>query len=657
MLEDAEGRTFRSGSNFMSEETLSSIFEASVPVLNEDFDQSSPLAPSNWDYYGKAGLLGYDEVKDVASRISRFNEENPEIAFDDDLVEQYMFGVGSHHAGMLPAHKSFVELLYRNQLMKVVFATETLAAGINMPARTTVVCALAKRGDGSSMNLLETSNLLQMAGRAGRRGMDTDGTCVIVATPFEGEDDASSILTDPVKPISSQFSPSYALAVNLIDRGEGKLDVAKQLVGKSFAMWQRRELQENVESAIETHGDGVSEVLQTSAQERFMSTLIEGLESLVSRRSALIDVARVESLLPILVDREILKRTSKSFVGAASRLEQEVSTLGLLTKEYDALVDMQSLAGIEETLEEQEYIAEQIDVQRDRVVQTEKEISKHPFTSIARIVNDVMAGNSTEGESMQASLRSAREGTDVSFSAPLSADELSVYSKSAVVVRRKARKLASQNPDMDPQELIEQAREADEASFGGVDSWQDMLSITKTLVAYGCVSTETGDYQSTKDIESQQLQVSPAGMNVGMLGFENSLWALVAMGGAWDVVGASAKLDAFRKAMQGVDDDFYDNAMDESTADKPVPQQEAEDLSRLLQSLSPPELAGYVSSIISEGSRGSGGPSVLDQFQKCTPAQQRVVRSSLLALERLQEVQKENNVDEKSCSCTLYVND
>lgn len=92
--------------------------------------------------------------------------------------------------------------------MKVVFATETLAAGINMPARTTVVCSMAKRGDGSSMNLLETSNLLQMAGRAGRRGFDTSGTCVIVATPFETHDDASKILTDPIKPIRSQFSPS-----------------------------------------------------------------------------------------------------------------------------------------------------------------------------------------------------------------------------------------------------------------------------------------------------------------------------------------------------------------------------------------------------------------------------------------------------------------
>ena len=79
-----------------------------------------------------------------------------------------------------------------------------------------------------------------MAGRAGRRGFDEAGTCVILATAFENHDDAAKILTDPIKPIKSQFSPSYSLAVNLVGRGQGKLDVAKQLVGKSFALWEKQ---------------------------------------------------------------------------------------------------------------------------------------------------------------------------------------------------------------------------------------------------------------------------------------------------------------------------------------------------------------------------------------------------------------------------------
>lgn len=130
LMQDSDGRSFRPGSNFASDEAISSaLYEGSGSLLDEnDFDNTSPLAAENWNYYSKAGLLSYNEVREVASRISVFNDENDEIAFEDDLIEQYLFGVGSHHAGMLPAHKSFVEVLFRKQLMKVVFATETVSS-------------------------------------------------------------------------------------------------------------------------------------------------------------------------------------------------------------------------------------------------------------------------------------------------------------------------------------------------------------------------------------------------------------------------------------------------------------------------------------------------------------------------------------------------
>ena len=199
LIEDEEGRTFRSRGNYVNEDVLEYSMQKRGNGRANELDGGDPLASRKWQFYAREGFLNFDEVRTVAARIQAFNEENDEIAFPDDIVEQYLFGVGSHHAGMLPAHKAFVESLYRAQLMKAVFATETLAAGINMPARTTAICALAKRDD-SSINLLETSNLLQMAGRAGRRGMDTDGTCVIVATPFETHEDAVTILTNPIKP-------------------------------------------------------------------------------------------------------------------------------------------------------------------------------------------------------------------------------------------------------------------------------------------------------------------------------------------------------------------------------------------------------------------------------------------------------------------------
>ena len=92
--------------------------------------------------------------------MKAFNTENEEIKFDDETIENFLFGVSSHHTGQLPTHKTFVKALFRSQLMKVVFTTEKLAAGINIPARSTVICSMAKRGGDASMYLLETSYLL-----------------------------------------------------------------------------------------------------------------------------------------------------------------------------------------------------------------------------------------------------------------------------------------------------------------------------------------------------------------------------------------------------------------------------------------------------------------------------------------------------------------
>ena len=175
ILEDDKGRSFRLSSNNVDENIFNSVLDANGLLSKGGYLLSgSQVSSDNWELYSSTGLLSYDEVRDVAGRLSQFNEENPEIAFTDDVVEHLLFGLGCHHAGMLPAHKIVVETLFRLNLMKAVFATETLSSGINMPARTTVICSLAKRGD-NGMVLLETSNLLQMAGRAGRRGFDTLG--------------------------------------------------------------------------------------------------------------------------------------------------------------------------------------------------------------------------------------------------------------------------------------------------------------------------------------------------------------------------------------------------------------------------------------------------------------------------------------------------
>ena len=157
--------------------------------------------------------------------------ENSQIARIDQ-IEPLMRGIASHHAGLLPAWKELVERLFEMGLVKIVFATATLAAGINMPARTTVVSALSKRTDGGH-SMLSPSEFLQIAGRAGRRGKDQVGHVVTIQTPFEGAKEAAFLATSSAEPLRSWFTPSYGMVLNLLQKYT--LPEVKELLERSFA--------------------------------------------------------------------------------------------------------------------------------------------------------------------------------------------------------------------------------------------------------------------------------------------------------------------------------------------------------------------------------------------------------------------------------------
>lgn len=149
-----------------------------------------------------------------------------------EQIEPLMRGIASHHAGLLPAWKELVERLFELGLVKVVFATATLAAGINMPARTTVMSALSKRTDGGH-SMLSPSEFLQISGRAGRRGKDQVGHVVTVQTPFEGAKEAAFLATSEAEPLRSWFTPSYGMVLNLLQKYS--LPEVKELLERSFA--------------------------------------------------------------------------------------------------------------------------------------------------------------------------------------------------------------------------------------------------------------------------------------------------------------------------------------------------------------------------------------------------------------------------------------
>lgn len=149
-----------------------------------------------------------------------------------EQLEPLLRGIASHHAGLLPPWKELIEKLFELGLIKVVFATATLAAGINMPARTTVISALSKRTE-SGHSMLSPSEFLQIAGRAGRRGKDKVGYVVTIQTPYEGAQDAAKLATADPEPLRSWFTPSYGMVLNLLQKHT--LVEVKNLLERSFA--------------------------------------------------------------------------------------------------------------------------------------------------------------------------------------------------------------------------------------------------------------------------------------------------------------------------------------------------------------------------------------------------------------------------------------
>jgi superfamily II RNA helicase len=185
------------------------------------------------DEVSALSLVSEAEAEQLKTRIDTFLAWNPDAARAGQVGPLYR-GIAAHHAGILPLWKGLVEELFQAGLIKVVFATETLAAGINMPARTTVISSLSKRTD-TGHRLLTASEFLQMAGRAGRRGMDKQGHVVTVETPFEGAREAAYLATVGPDPLVSQFSPSYGMVLNLLQTHT--LEEARELIERSFGQY------------------------------------------------------------------------------------------------------------------------------------------------------------------------------------------------------------------------------------------------------------------------------------------------------------------------------------------------------------------------------------------------------------------------------------
>jgi ATP-dependent RNA helicase HelY len=171
----------------------------------------------------------------VASRTGALPDEDLAALGYWEWVENLERGVAAHHAGLLPAFKEVVEELFQRKLVKVVFATETLALGINMPARTVVLEKLEKF-NGEARVAITSGEYTQLTGRAGRRGIDVEGHAVVQWTEGMDPQAVAALASRRTYPLNSSFRPTYNMAVNLIDQfGRAR---ARQILESSFAQFQ-----------------------------------------------------------------------------------------------------------------------------------------------------------------------------------------------------------------------------------------------------------------------------------------------------------------------------------------------------------------------------------------------------------------------------------
>jgi len=153
----------------------------------------------------------------------------------DQFLLQLDAGVAAHHAGMVPPMKEVVEACFIAGLIKVVFATETLAVGINMPARSVVIEKLTKF-TGEHHEQLTPGEYTQLTGRAGRRGIDDRGSAVVLWSPWIRFDDVAQLAGSSQFHLRSAFRPTYNMAANLIRTYESER--AHDLLNLSFAQYQ-----------------------------------------------------------------------------------------------------------------------------------------------------------------------------------------------------------------------------------------------------------------------------------------------------------------------------------------------------------------------------------------------------------------------------------
>jgi ATP-dependent RNA helicase HelY len=237
-------------------------------------------------------LTNAEERLEIANTAQRFTqnlaEEDLEVLGYRDWLLALERGIAAHHAGLLPSFKGAVEDLFKRGLVKAVFATETLALGINMPARTVVLEKLSK-WNGEARVSITPGEYTQLTGRAGRRGIDIEGNAVVQWSPTVDSATAAGLASTRTYPLRSSFTPTYNMSINLIarfgrERARGSLE-------SSFAQFQADRAVVGLVRQIRKNDSAAAELIESATchlgdfnDYSSLRIAIKDLEKLLSKR-------------------------------------------------------------------------------------------------------------------------------------------------------------------------------------------------------------------------------------------------------------------------------------------------------------------------------------------------------------------------------------
>ena len=267
-------------------------------------------------------------------------------------------GIGAHHAGMVPLFKEVVEELFAAGLLRAVFATETLALGINMPARSVVIERLTKF-TGEHHESLTPGDFTQLTGRAGRRGIDERGHAFVLWSPFTTFDEMAGLARSKSFHLRSAFRPTYNMACHFVGRYSRRQ--AEDLISKSFGQFQanaaidellarREDLRRRLGSAAPAPPE------PSEAERRAVTQALSGL-----RPGQVIDVGRTVAVLSVAWRRRAVRVQVIDREGAVHQLDPdalEEPPVVVATVELDKAFDPHSAA------RQQELVAELRKVRR-----------------------------------------------------------------------------------------------------------------------------------------------------------------------------------------------------------------------------------------------------------------------------------------------------